>query len=128
MKTFDTFGDNITIPVANLVFPSHTGALPLSGDPVLVGRLAGVANADGVTGGSVVVSTRGVYNLSVTSIHNGVSIGETVYIHATTAVLSDDANQVPFGVALDAVAAGNVAATVRVKLFGITPGAIGADS
>jgi predicted RecA/RadA family phage recombinase len=128
MKVFDSFGDNVTIPVANLVFPSHAGALPLSGDPVLVGRLCGVANADGVTGGSVVVSTRGVYNLSVTSIHNGVSIGETVYIDPVTAVLSDDANDVPFGVALDAVAAGNVAATVRVKLFGATPGAIGADS
>ena len=76
----------------------------------------------------MVVSTRGIYNLSVASIHNGISVGETVYIDPSTAVLSDDANDVPYGLALDAVAAGNVAATIRVKLFGQTPGAIGADS
>jgi len=127
MKVFDSFGDNVTLPVANLVFPSHTDSLPHSSDPVLCGRLAGVVNQDGVSGGNVVVSTRGVYNLAVTPIHNGLSIGETVYIHTTTAVLSDDQTQVPFGIALDA-APGNATATIRIKLFGITPGAIGADS
>jgi len=128
MKVFDSFGDNVTLPVANLVFPTHSDSLPHSSDPVLCGRLAGVVNQDGVSGGSVVVSTRGVYNLSVSSIHNGISIGETVYIDPVTAALTDDFTDVPFGVALDAVPAGNVATTVRVKLFGITPGAIGADS
>ena len=125
MKVFDSFGDNITIPAANIIAPQ---TLPKSGDPCVVGRLVGVANADAVSGGSVVLSTRGVYNLSVASIHNGVSIGETVYIDPTTAVLSDDFNDVPFGVALDAVAGGNVAATIRVRLFGATPGNTGADS
>lgn len=128
MKVFDSFGDNVTLPVADLVFPTHTDSLPHSSDPVVCGRLAGVVNQNGVSGDNVVVSTRGVYNLSATSIHNGISVGETVYINPSTAVLSDDYNGVPFGVALDAVAAGNTPATIRIKLFGITPGNTGANS
>lgn len=128
MKNFDSFGDNITLAVSSLTaFPSHSGNLPLSGDAVVCGRLAGVVNQDGVSGGNVVVSTRGVYNLPVAPIHNGLSIGETVYISPTTAVLSDDSTGVPFGVALDA-APGNAAATIRIRLFGATPGAFGAQS
>src|SRR6516164_5013576 len=102
MKVFDSFGDNVTLAVSSLTaFPSHSDSLPHSSDPVVCGRLAGVVNQDGVTGGSVVVSTRGVYNLSVSSIHNGISIGETVFISPTTAALNDDFNAVPFGVAID---------------------------
>jgi predicted RecA/RadA family phage recombinase len=126
MKVFDSFGDNLTIPVASLTFPSHTGALPLSGDVCLCGRIAGIANADGVTGGSVVVSTRGVYNVPVTSVDGAIAIGATLYANATTAIVSDDPDSsvaIPFGIALDAVASSTH--TIRVKLFGQTFAAFG---
>lgn len=130
MKVFDSFGQNITFKITDITaFPTHSDSLPHSSDPCVIGRIGGVVNADGVLGGSVVVSTYGVYNLSVSPIHNGLSVGETVYINPTagSAVLSDDQTGVPFGVAIDA-APGNATATIRVKLFGATPGAIGADS
>jgi len=124
MKVFDSFGDNITFLVANVTAPNSP---PKSGDVCVVGRFVGISNADGVTGGSVVLSLRGVYNLPVAPIHNGLSIGETVYANPTTAVLSDDSNGVPAGTAVDA-APGNTAATIRVRLFGATHGASGANS
>ena len=124
MKVFDSFGDNITLLVANI---TALNSPPKSGDVCVVGRFVGVANADGVTGGSVVLSLRGVYNLPAAPIHNGLSIGETVYANPTTAVLSDDSSGVPAGAAMDA-APGNAAATIRVRLFGATPGATGANS
>jgi predicted RecA/RadA family phage recombinase len=122
MKVFDSFGDNLTIPVSSLVAPNSP---PKSGDPCVCGRIAGVANADGAVGGSVVVSTRGVYNLSVTSVDGAIAVGATLYINITTAVISDDLDGgvVPFGVALDAVASGTH--TIRVKLFGQTNANVG---
>jgi predicted RecA/RadA family phage recombinase len=122
MKVFDTFGDNLTIPCASIIAPQ---TLPLSGDPCVIGRIVGVANQTGVSGGSIVVSTRGVYNLPVTSVDGAIAVGDTLYINKTTAVISDDLDGgvVPFGVALDAVASGTH--TIRVKLFGQTNAAVG---
>lgn len=124
MKNFDSPGRNVTIPTNSLVGPNNP---PKSGDPVVAGRLVGVMNYDGVAGDNSVVSTKGVYNLSVASIHNGLSVGETVFIDPSTAVLSDDFTDVPYGTALDPVA--SLATTkIRVRLFGATPGATGANS
>jgi hypothetical protein len=50
-----------------------------------------------------------------------------VYIDPTSAVVSDDFNDVPFGVALGTVSSG-ATTTIPVKLFGATPGATGANS
>lgn len=130
MKNYVQEGDRVTIAAASLVGPNN----PIkSGDPVVVGRLAGVANADAVPGNqmfndsNVVVSVKGVYTISVASTHHNITIGSTVYINPSTGVVSDDLAQVPFGVVLDQV---NQYATtsVRVRLFGATPGAAGADS
>ena len=130
MKNYVQEGDRVTIAAASLVGPQS----PIkSGDPVVVGRLAGVANADAVPGsqifadGNVVVSLKGVYNLAVASTHHTISIGSTVYIDPSSGVVSDDLTDVPFGVVLDAVTQ-YATTTVRVRLFGATPGAIGADS
>lgn len=131
MKNFVQDGDRITFPKASLVGPNTP---ILSGDPVVVGRLCGVAVADAVPGsagpladGNVVVQLKGVVQLNVQSIHHNITAGSTCYISASTGIVSDDLTGVPYGCVLDQV---NQYATtsVRVKLFGITPGAVGADS
>ena len=147
MKNFVEPGDNLQITESLLTHPAHSSGddytnlvgpglgistpidLVEAGDPVVAGRLVGVANNDALKNtDTVVVSTRGVYALSVKSIHNGIGVGETVYIDPSTAVLSDDYTGVPFGLALATVASG-ATTTINVKLFASgTPGATGADS
>jgi predicted RecA/RadA family phage recombinase len=122
MKVFDSFGDNLTLLVSAIVAPNSP---PKSGDVCVTGRIAGIANADGAVGGSVVVSARGVYNVPVTSVDGAIAVGDTLYVNKTTAVVSDDVDGgvVPFGIALDAVASGTH--TIRVKLFGQTNANVG---
>ncbi len=146
MKNFVQTGDNLSFLASQCVFPTHTtgdtytnlvapglGLTPPinlveSGDPVVIGRVVGVSNMDALqSGDTIIISTRGVYALAVKSIHNGLSVGETVYIDPSTAVLSDDQTAVPFGVALGTVSMG-ATTTINVKLFGATPGATGANS
>lgn len=125
MKNFDSYGDNVTLAITAIVAPNNP---PKSGDPAVAGRLAGVINADAVAGGTAVISTRGVFKVSVSTVHNGISIGETVYIDPSTAVVSDDFADVPYGIALEAISVGTGTATIKVRLFGATPGATGANS
>lgn len=133
MKNFVQDGDRITFAKTALTGPNN----PIkSGDPVVLssGRMAGVAVADAVPGtagptddGNVVVQFKGVFNIPVVSTHHAIAVGSTVYINPSTGVVSDDLTQVPFGCAVDTVAQ-YATTTVRVKLFGQTPGATGADS
>jgi len=146
MKNFVLTGDNLSFLASQIVNPAHvtgdtytnlvgTGeglTVPINlvetGDPVVIGRIVGVANNDALQStDTVVVSTRGVYNLAVKCIHHAITVGETVYIDPVTAVVSDDSTAVPFGCALAAVA-GGATTTINVKLFGQTPGAAGANS
>lgn len=146
MKNFVQTGDNLAFLASQIVFPSHSSgdtytnlvgpaegiATPInlveSGDPVVIERICGVANNDALQStDTVIVSTRGVYNLAVKCNTQTIRVGETVYINASTAVLSDDSTGVPYGVALGVVANG-VTTTIPVKLFGQTPGAIGFGS
>jgi predicted RecA/RadA family phage recombinase len=116
---------------SQLTKPSHSDGFTHTDDPVVLGRIVGVAlNSAAASTDSVAVSLDGVFNQSVRSIHNGITPGETIYIDPSTCVLSDDSNDVPFGVLTGStsVAGTNVAATVPVRLFGATPGATGADS
>lgn len=131
MKNFVQKGERITFPASSLVGPNNSIK---SGDPIVIGRICGVAVADAVPGSAgplndsnVVMQVTGCFTLAVVSIHHNITPGSTVYINPTTGILSDDLTQVPYGVALDQV---NQYATtsIRVKLFGATPGAIGADS
>jgi len=125
MKNSVQDGKVLTFTESLLVHPSHSDGFVDAGDPVIVGRIVGVAyeNAAAATD-SVNVQTEGVFDLSVSSIHNGISVGETVYIDPSTAALSDDLNDVPYGVALETVAGGGTD-TINVKLFGATPGTAG---
>ncbi len=141
MKNFVQLGDRISFPAASVVTPNNyanpqsggvSGDGPLSGEQGVIGRVVGVVVANAINGtagplndSNVVLETKGVFQLSVTSKHHAIAIGSTVYIDPTTGALSDDYTAVPFGVNLDAVVQ---YASVRVKLFGATPGAIGSDS
>lgn len=122
-------GDTFT----NIAGPQQGVATPVNlveaGDPVVIGRIVGVAASDALLSTQKIsVYIHGVYNLTVKSIHNGLSAGETVYIDPTTAVLSDDQTGVPYGCAQDVVPINSTGTLIRVVLFGLTPGAIGAGS
>jgi predicted RecA/RadA family phage recombinase len=124
-------GDNLVFLDSQITHPTHAAPnRTLSGDAVVIGRLAGVAASSALvaTTDSIAVVFRGVFKVPVVSIHNGLSVGETVFIDPSTAVLSDDLTAVPFGTALDTVPSNGVVTTIRVKLFGHTPGAVGAGS
>lgn len=139
MKNFVQTGDNIAFAASQLVHPAHAAgdqytnlvapgfgiATPVnlveSGDPVVIGKMVGVANNDALRSTDmVVVSTRGVYNLPVTG-NNGVNAainpGDRVYIDPAAATLNSNAANVPFGIALDAVASG-ATTVIRVKVQG----------
>ena len=143
MKNFVQNGSRITFAASAVVTPNnyanpYSGGLsgdgPLSGEAGVIGRIAGVvvSNAINSTAGplndaNVVLETEGVFSLAVQSTHHAISVGSTVYINATTGVVSDDYTQVPYGCNCDAVSQ-YATTTVRVKLFGCTSGANGADS
>lgn len=121
-------GDTFT----NIAGPQQGVATPVNlveaGDPVLIGRIPGVAASDALRSTSrISVYIRGVFNLAVTPIHNGLSKGETVYADPSTLALSDDQTKTPYGVALD-VAPATGTTTIRVLLLGPTPGATGTGS
>ena len=84
-----------------------------------------ISDADAISD-PVVLITRGIFNLSVTTTFH-VKKGNTIYADPATVILGDDVTDTPFGIALDAIAAG-VTATARIKLLGATAGAIGAGS
>jgi len=143
MKNFVQNGSRITFAAASVgtinqaANPYSGGAAgdgPLSGEAGVIGRIVGVVVANAIPqssgpydDGNVVLETVGVFSISVNSTHHAIAVGSTVYINPTTGVVSDDYTQVPFGCTCDAVV--QYASTlVRVKLFGATPGAIGADS
>lgn len=129
MKNFDSPGEDVTITESLMTHPTRSSGLVVSGDPVLVGRLVGVAaTSAAATTDKIAVSTRGVYKLAVVGVHNGIQFGETIYISAT-AVLSDDLTGTPFGVSVDETTITPTGTgTIAIKLFGATPGATGAGS
>ncbi len=116
-------------------YPGDTLPLPVpagteSGDPVVVGTIAGVALEDRDAAGNAPVRVKGVFKLSVTG-HDGtkneaIGVGGKVYYTApsgkTPAII--DANVTTgkeFGVALKAIAKGAtdaVVATIPVALKG----------
>lgn len=145
MKNFIQNGSRITFAAsavvtannyANPVSGGVSGDGPQSGEAGVIGRIVGVvvANAINTTAGplddsNVVLETVGIFNLAVKSIYHTISVGETVFINPTTGVVSDDytGDAVPYGNVCDAVVQ-YTTTTVRVRLFGGTPGELGANS
>jgi len=92
----------------------------LSGDPICVGEITGVALIDTDADGNVVADTKGVYDLSVKG-HDGTSdaaiaIGDKVYYDSgDTPKINKNAATIFFGYALEEVASG-VTDTIMVLL------------
>jgi len=94
-----------------------------SGDPVVVGEIAGVALTDTDSDGNVAVMTEGVFNLPVEAkswdadnsayVDSAVSIGDKIYYDDGT--LNKNDTKTLFGIALGEVAAGQTA-TIPVKI------------
>lgn len=96
---------------------SGTGGLVLSGDPVVVGELPGVALTDENADGNATIQTDGVFRLPVkgeTTTDAAVAVGDIVYYDAGV-INKDSSNGVRFGYALDAVSSG-ATSTIRVKV------------
>lgn len=115
----------LTLDVTAVV-GSGAGDLVLSGDPVAVGQLVGVAQIDEHTEashpllGKATVDTGGAYNLSVRGIdadgNAAVAVGDAIYyVSADTPRLSRKATGVLFGHALAAVVSG-ATTTIPVRL------------
>ncbi len=95
-------------------------AVPVAGDPVICGTIAGVAVNDEAADGETVVDMKGVYRLSVKGINAGgnvaVAVGDQIfYTSADTPKLSKKATGVLFGVALEAIDSG-LTASILVKI------------
>lgn len=95
-------------------------ATPASGDPVIVGQIAGVALTAERADGTTSIDTAGVYNLSVKGIDGGgnsaVAVGDKIYyVTGDTPKLSKKNSGVFFGYALGTVTSG-ATATIPVKL------------
>lgn len=103
MKNYIQAGDNITVPAPAAV---------VSGAGVLVGSLFGVANGDAPSGGSVVISTRGVFDLPKETT-DAIAIGGPVYWDGSVVTVTDTGNTF-IGHAV--AAAGNPSSTVHVRL------------
>ena len=120
MKNQVQDGKVLTFLDSQLTKPSTRVA---AGDPVLVGTLVGVAfNTTTAAGDKVDVASEGVFNLSVLAKHAGavndaVAVGDQLYIDASTAVVSKDATDVPFGVALGAVTSGATVFSLATSRF-----------
>jgi predicted RecA/RadA family phage recombinase len=88
-------------------------ATPVSGDPVLLGQIPGVALTDEADGGNaageITIDTGGVYNLNVEGVtgagNSAVAIGDILYYDsaATVKINKDVTNGVRFGYALGTV-------------------------
>lgn len=96
-------------------------ASPVSGDPVLVGQLAGLAETsmDAATG-LTTVRFKGVATLSVKGVDGGgnsaVAVGDILYdVTGDTPKISKKASGIRYGYALGTVTSGSTA-TIRVKI------------
>jgi len=96
-------------------------ASPVSGDPVRVGTLVGVALTDERSDGTTTIDFGGVYALSAKGIDNAgnsaIAVGDKLYyVDATTPKISkNNVTGTLAGYALQAVNAG-ATATIRVKI------------
>lgn len=103
---------------------SHPSS-PVSGDPVLIGQIPGVAVTDEGDGGNIstetTVCTSGIFDLLVegtdASGNKAVGVGDIVYYDVDgTPVLSVDATKVAFGYALEPVLSA-ASTVIQVKLI-----------
>lgn len=105
------WGNNIEATLTSVV----------SGDPVVVGQVPGVALTSSDENNRVTVKTNGVFSLSVKGENNAgnvaVAVGDILYYEAaaTPKINKDNVAGIRFGYALEAVGSGETA-TIKVKL------------
>jgi predicted RecA/RadA family phage recombinase len=101
-------GRHVECQESDIVHPSHTDGFVDKGDPVLMGKLVGVAFRDAAAATDIIaVDTEGIWALSVVADNDAggsaVARCDRIYINKTTAVLSkieNPATNEPFGIAL----------------------------
>lgn len=97
------------------------GGLVLSGDPVVIGQLPGVALTSEDVDGNATIQTDGVFDLPVkgeTTTNANIAVGAIVYYDSAATphkLNADSSNGVRFGYALEAVSSG-ATTTIRVKV------------
>ena len=110
---------NLVLDEADVV--SLTLAATLSGAPVLVGQIPGVALTDTDADGKVRVKTNGVFTFSVKGENNAgnvaVALGDIIYYETgqTPPLNKDNVAGIRFGYALQAVTSGAIT-TIQVKI------------
>lgn len=98
----------------------------VSGDPVVVGAINGVALIDRDSAGQATVQTSGVFDLSVAAVNDAgnttIAIGDRIYyVSGDTPKLSRKATAgTLFGIALEANASSGTTATINVALVAQT--------
>lgn len=103
----------------DLEVPVASGTV--SGDPVVVGQLPGVAQTDRDSDGDAAVTFKGVHMLEVEAVNNAgnsaVAVGDIIYYEAgeTPPLNKDSVAGVRFGYALGTVTAGETA-EIAVKV------------
>ena len=110
-------GRNLTFEESVITHPAHTDGLVDKGDACLVGdTIVGIAETSAIAATDpIAIDTEAVRYKNV--IANGnMNRGAVVYIDPITAVLSDDANDVPFGYILSPLTASQTPQLVAVKV------------
>jgi hypothetical protein len=112
-------GRHLTFEESLLVHPSHTDGFVDKGDPVVIGRVVGIALKSAAAATDMItIDTEGLWKLNVygavsdgtaDGVASALAVGTPIYINKTTAVLSgisDPGTWVPFGIAMSVVASG----------------------
>jgi len=121
-------GRHVTLSEALINHPVHADGLLNGKDPVTFGTVAdrfgvGVAFSSAVAATDLIaIDTEGIWALSVVATddsgNSAVEIGDVIFIHRTTCVLSkirNQATQIVFGYALDTIAEG-ATSVIAVKV------------
>ena len=96
-------------------------AAPVSGDPVLVGQIPGVALKDELADGTTPIQTNGNWRMSVKAENNAgnspVAVGDILYYEAgqTPPLNKDNVAGIRWGYALEVISTG-ATATIIVKV------------
>lgn len=111
---------NFVQPGSTITLVAPTNGV-LSGQPVLVGSIFGVCNTDAKAGDEVEVTVDGVWELGKAA--GELSQGDPIYYATTTGLVGDTgAGLFLIGVAVEGAATD--AATVRVRLNGVSVSAV----
>lgn len=95
----------------------------LSGEVVVVGLVAGVAQHDALTGVAVEVATEGVFTLAKTSAQAWATVGLAIFVIPGTGVVTTAATTGNVLLGTNLATAVNPSGTGTVRLNGVVPAA-----